>query len=153
MDIVQITCGIHSERNIRMILKHIRLIHADEPHFSVDCTLQGCQRKFRNFHTYRNHIYFFHNNYEGEDITADQREESGDERSNAEDDDAADISTEVETYSRDTPGDFEIAAPHNLTKAAATWILKVREQHLLPQSTIEGIIKDIDTLYEVSIYS
>ena len=40
----------------------------------------------------------------------------------------------------------------SLQRAAAIWILKVRENHLLPQCTIETIIKDTDTLYEVISY-
>lgn len=40
-----------------MLLKHIRLIHADKPNFHLQCNLQGCKRTFKQFSTYRNHIY------------------------------------------------------------------------------------------------
>lgn len=43
-----------------MLLKHIRLVHADRPDFNLQCNLQGCKRTFKQFSTYRNHIYQRH---------------------------------------------------------------------------------------------
>lgn len=36
------------------------MLHADEAGFHIQCGLQGCKRTFRNFHSYRNHIYSMH---------------------------------------------------------------------------------------------
>ena len=41
-------------------LTHLRLIHASEEGFQIPCGLQGCQRTFNNFYTYRNHVYSMH---------------------------------------------------------------------------------------------
>ena len=38
-----------------------------------------------------------------------------------------------------------------IQRAAALWILKVRDTHRIPQSVMESIIKDTDSLYEVQI--
>jgi len=38
-------------------MTHLRIIHADDANFSVSCGLQGCERAFNNFYTYRNHVY------------------------------------------------------------------------------------------------
>lgn len=43
-----------------VLMTHIRMIHASEAGFHIQCNLQGCMRTFRNFHTYRNHVYSMH---------------------------------------------------------------------------------------------
>ena len=44
------------------------MIHTDEPSFHIQCNLQGCQRTFRKFGMFRNHVYSVH----------DMSEQSGD---------------------------------------------------------------------------
>ena len=53
-------CGGVSFSAFHQFMTHMRLIHADEPQFMIQCNLQGCQRTFRNFSVYRNHVYAFH---------------------------------------------------------------------------------------------
>ena len=43
--------------SVSIFLSHLRLIHASEVGFQMSCGLQGCQRTFTNFYTYRNHVY------------------------------------------------------------------------------------------------
>lgn len=52
-------CGAFCS-SISVYLSHLRLIHAHEAGFQVSCGLQGCARTFRNFYTYRNHLYSMH---------------------------------------------------------------------------------------------
>lgn len=47
-----------------MLLAHIRIAHSNDAGFSIQCNLQGCQRTFKRFTTYRNHIYNFHDTSE-----------------------------------------------------------------------------------------
>ena len=60
-----------------MLLKHIRLAHADRPDFSLQCNLQGCRRTFKRFTTFRNHIYQ-HLDIQAIDIEDGPGETSGD---------------------------------------------------------------------------
>ena len=53
-----------------IFLSHLRLIHASEAGFQMSCGLQGCQRTFNNFFTYRNHVYSMHD-LSGLDTTSD----------------------------------------------------------------------------------
>lgn len=41
-------------------LKHIRIVHADSPRFSLTCNLDGCKRTYCNFGTFQNHVYASH---------------------------------------------------------------------------------------------
>lgn len=57
-----ITCPLcaGSFSTASVFLTHIRLVHASDASFHMSCGLQGCQRTFSNFYTYRNHVYSFH---------------------------------------------------------------------------------------------
>ena len=148
-------CPAHPETNLRLLLKHIRLIHADEPNFSIQCTFQGCLRPpFRTYYSYRNHIYTFHGNFAGEDSVQDESDEGGSHDDTSSEGDSSDDDSETEDGAHGTNGSttFNGSTAEDIKRAAATWILKVREKHMIPQSTIEMILKDIDTLYEVSLH-
>jgi len=56
--------------SVSIFLSHLRLIHASEAGFQMSCGLQGCQRTFNNFFTYRNHVYSMHD-LSGLDTTPD----------------------------------------------------------------------------------
>ena len=54
-------CCAHSEKKLVDLLRHIRLLHFGTPGFtSLKCNLDGCQRTFRKFTVFRNHIYQIH---------------------------------------------------------------------------------------------
>ena len=54
-------CGIAQFQTLKKLLRHIRLSHADQESFSIQCSFEGCKRTFRNLRTFENHIYGFHN--------------------------------------------------------------------------------------------
>lgn len=65
-------CGVHSEPSLAKYLKHVRLIHADDPNFSISCSFQSCRRPpFKKFTTYRNHIYAYHKDFSGQQLDGD----------------------------------------------------------------------------------
>ena len=45
---------------VSVFMTHLRMIHSHEAGFHIQCGLQGCKRTFKNFHTYRNHVYSLH---------------------------------------------------------------------------------------------
>ncbi len=130
---------------MRDLLKHIRLVHAESPNFNIQC---DCHRTFVNFHTFRNHIYSHHYQHSKEKpqhLTTGQCHESSplletDTESNA--DGELDLEDPALLISNDDHAS-------TIQRAAALWILKVRECHRIPQSVIESIIKDIESLYQV----
>ena len=38
------------------VLKHIGLVHANEPNFNVSCGIQGCPRTYKNYYSFRKHL-------------------------------------------------------------------------------------------------
>ena len=53
-------CGDVSVSLLHQFMNHIRLVHADEPNFQIQCNLQGCKKTFKKFTVFRNHVYAFH---------------------------------------------------------------------------------------------
>ena len=45
---------------LNKLISHIELVHGNEPHFSITCGLDGCQRSFEKFQSYRKHVYRSH---------------------------------------------------------------------------------------------
>lgn len=60
MSLVCPLCGDVTVSKHSQLMTHIRLLHADDPNFMIQCNRQGCKRTFRKFTVYRNHIYAFH---------------------------------------------------------------------------------------------
>lgn len=151
-------CGECIALSLRDYLKHVRLVHSDLPHFRIDCRLQGCSKTFKNFHTYRNHMYAFHKDDDeepsnGSSMTVVQQdldeqlvEQNDDPPSSQGDTDI--VRPRSQSSTADRPGIG--TSVETMRRAAAIMILKLREQHLLPQSVTEKIVEDIDSMYRVS---
>ena len=45
-----------SAPNEILLMGHIRGVHSLYPNFSLQCSKDGCERTFRNFRTYQNHL-------------------------------------------------------------------------------------------------
>ena len=120
--------------SLKDLLKHIRQVHSHRPGFRITCHLGGCKRTFTTFEVFRNHVYGFHT--EQEAITLERQEDTGEECGQFD----------------SIPGCFETLNPvfdsNSRKKAAAMWILKVQEKFLLPQSTMELILKDVTGFFQ-----
>ena len=130
MDIKQCQLCSTSFTNLTYLLKHIRQVHSQRPGFRIVCGLSGCQRTFGSFGSYRNHIYGFHHEREPLVINSVPAIED-------------DMDTSTLTSESDN------VDPSMIKDSAAAWILKVQEQHKLPHSTMEDILKDVIYLCQV----
>ena len=136
-------CGEFEALILSKYLAHVRLIHSDKPGFGISC----CGRTFKKFTSYRNHIYNYHaqcktsaaspvNVGDGESSAVGQVQEFSD---------SFDESPVMVTNSE--------SDTHTLQVAAATWVLKTREIFQIPQSSMELIVQDVDSLYQLVISS
>ena len=71
MSLVCPLCGDFTVAKHGQLMTHIRVMHADDPNFMIQCDRQGCKRTFRKFAVYRNHIYAFHDTTEDTGETSD----------------------------------------------------------------------------------
>lgn len=118
-------CGFVAP-TLTYLLQHIRQVHAYLPGFQISCGLSGCQRTFKSFAVYRNHVYGFHGEFESIIMQS---------TTGITEDEQMDLSENVSTVNS--------VDNDRRRRAAATWILKVQEQHKIPQSTMEEILKDV----------
>lgn len=157
------------------LMTHMRLLHADDPNFLIQCNLQGCKRTFRKFTVYRNHIYAVHDTTEWSEpplvpTVPDDRDDPPDDR-----DDSLfrDIGVNIHTYvliiivfepntctsilvdvSTVDPVSSEVRdsiTESNLKAAAAKWILKHREAHRIPHSVMESVVSGADFLFKTAL--
>ena len=126
-------CDEFTSTTLSELVRHLSLVHAHLPGFHLRCGLSGCQKEFRNLLTYRNHIYAFHT----DSHASEPSQTNSDGGSSDLDDGELDQPLNLQP-SEPTPLD-----PSELKKAAATWILKVKEGHKLPQSTMNSILNDL----------
>lgn len=134
-------CGTYA-RNLSQLLVHMRLVHAGEPGFQVTCGVEGCPRTFRNFLTFRNHVYAIHgailpvafesNAILDGDEGQDQMEDGGEEGEGG------------------RGGDDDITE-EAVQRAAALFILKNREGHRIPQSVMDEIVTDVGSLFHLAM--
>ena len=144
-------CGSFA-KSLSDVLRHVRLMHFGTPGFTtLKCNLEGCQRSFRKYAVFRNHIYEYHSNkidnipapgvteptnfeYPQNSLTEDSDDGSAD----------TDFTSDLPTISQVTPAD-------SMQRAAAIWLLKTQELRRLPQSTTEGIMQDVGSLYDTAL--
>ena len=127
---------------ISFLLAHIRIIHANNPGFKIACSANGCCRNFTSFKAFRNHVYSFHRS--ANDFSWGEEESTAGVIS----DDADNLDLD------DSPvDDIDDADPSeaDMQRAAAMTILKIREQHRLPQGVMSGIIFEVQSLYDVAL--
>ena len=129
---------------ICLLLAHVRTIHASHPGFKISCSTNGCSRNFTSFRAFRNHVYAYHggsNDYTWEDSAA--REPPQDPC-----DDDGDLTSKDSQIN-----DIDDSEPSEeyVQQAAAMSIVKIREQHRLPQSVMSDIIFEIQSLYDVAL--
>ena len=53
-------CSLSVFPTLKVLLRHIHLLHADQECFTIRCDFQGCSRTFTNLRSFENHIYTYH---------------------------------------------------------------------------------------------
>ena len=162
-------CGMCNLHSISVLLTHIRVTHSNEADFSIRCNLQGCQRTFKNFNTFRNHIYNFHDSTEVNATEVHQYNTVDEDLDDCVDIEDCDIQSSsgnqnnVLSYqvlakqikciaiATDTPLQLSSISKDDIQRAAAMWILKTRELHRIPQSVMDVMIADIQGLFQLTI--
>ena len=53
-------CHTFAARNFKGVSRHIGSVHSHEANFHVTCGLGGCPRSYKNYHSYKKHLYKQH---------------------------------------------------------------------------------------------
>ena len=132
--------------SLTQLLKHIRLIHADEPGFNLQCGIQGCSRTFRKYQTFRNHVHAIHGTCTGTPhVQGDKETTLTTEQNEGED------YVYVQGVQYDHDASQDDVTDDALQRAAALFILKTRENHRILLSIMDSIIGDVSSLYKLAL--
>ena len=151
----------HLTKKLVDLLRHIRLLHFGTPGFtSLKCNLDGCQRTFRKFTVFRNHIYQIHSDSQLLQLAPETDTRTPSPSPFVHDDDPPHFYPELDGLSSESDEDDTSSSPSgydidrgilSMQKAAAIWILKTQEVCKLPQSTTAKIMEDVGSLYESAL--
>lgn len=53
-------CNSFAAKSFKGVLRHMGTVHAHDPAFFVRCAAGNCHRTYRNYHSYRIHLYKKH---------------------------------------------------------------------------------------------
>lgn len=113
-----------------LLFRHVRLVHACDPGFSIQCSFDGCSRTFKHFRTYQNHI-LLHNSVRVH---------------RARDEDELEPSYDSDDDSEHCNESSYIPSAEDMQSFAAKWILKTSETRSLTRAATLGIVEDVSTL-------
>lgn len=149
-------CKTFKAPNFRLLMSHIRLVHATKPGFQMRCNIDSCSRNFTNMKTYDNHLSTSHFMYsrtimpDGTNTADSIPDGAGTEGGHYEDansdngqaNDANLVSSGPGSgAASDTTVPQETQTLEELKSAAALWILKIKETCKLTQSATDEIIQ------------
>ena len=132
-------------------LKHIQLFHAHQPNFLITCGIEGCQRTFQNFHTFRKHISDWHRS----DPNPTNHE--------------LDCSLEVNTTDLFNSSSYTIvgnetnqatvSSDHSdvqttlatLQTSSALLLMSLKEERKLTQTSLQGVVEGVTSLNQIRL--
>ena len=123
-------------------MRHIGEVHRFDPGLVIHCGIEHCPQTYRNYESFRSHVYRKHRN------TLHPMSSS------TVSDETTDTTHELELQS-----EMEILTTNNTTHdvdiidSGAKFLLKAREEYRIPQSTLEKLVSDMDGLWMLSLDS
>ena len=131
-------CESFAAPNIKGVVRHIGLVHAHEASFRITCGVDGCTRTYRKFFSYKKHMYVKHRDV----LNIVNRERSPlVENSDSMGSPGAFLEGECEDQ-----GSY--VTQHR--RSTALFILKAREVHKIPQSSLDYLLGDISNFMDAN---
>ena len=152
-------CPDYSVPTFKLLLRHIGTVHGNSSGFFMSCGLEAngtrCATTFTNFYAYKRHLRKKHR-----EVTSNTElaaEELWDEEANSSEDRAEDPGEAIEVNCCEESEDEsatcsfsrEITQPQtqkDLNRQVALWILKLKEEKGLPQSTLDEVLSGVTEL-------
>ena len=145
-------CAASGFSNLSALLRHIRITHADDPSIIFRCNLQGCQRSFKKFTVYRNHIYTYHNLSTIDEATNSDEAANADGHIDEQSFTGSHHDLSIDFEPEHEPMEHSTMVERKLQRAAALTLLKTREIHRIPLSVMDDIITDNQSLFSIALH-
>ncbi len=139
-------CHKFAAANLLAVLRHIGAVHSRDSCFYTVCGIEGCPRTYRNFFSFKKHVYRHHRESLrnlGAPPAPSQGGSSpdiGDADLDADLDDLDELESECEDQQLSLTIQEE-------RKQLALFILKSKVVHKISQSALEGLFDDISSMF------
>ena len=142
-------CSWFAAKSFKVIVRHIGAVHAHSPAFYISCAASGCPRTYRNYHSYKKHLYKKHRFML-------------DEPSQIDSDRATPMTSAIEVSHAMASEDEDVAlsavlgsssSDKNMKKEAALFVLKSKHIHKVSQSSVNGLLCDFSSMLESRVYT
>ena len=128
-------CASFAARTLKAVIRHIGVVHARDPNFHVVCGIQGCIRTYKNYLSFKKHVYRHH------------REQIDPVHIESEDSSTQEMSIPPEIpYEDDGPDFLNHSAGYDHTEQAALFVLKAKHIHKISQSALNDLLFDVSTM-------
>lgn len=145
-------CSHFATPTLKAVVRHVGAVHSHDPAFHVRCGVEDCPRTYRNYLTYKKHMYTKHRSVLNLSVMETARETDTSSTSADEvitDDVALFSEPDVEPEGEHISSDQMIADK----KASALFLLKAKEVNKISQSSLNAIIQDFTTLLDQRVDS
>ena len=138
-------CHRYSAANLLAVLRHMGAVHSHDPTFHTFCGIEGCPRAYKNYHSFRKHVYRKHREFlrEDTDNLLDSQQDEQDEQE--EEVNAEPISSDDE-HEHSTCSNLEELTFAEEKRQIALFVLKCKVAYKISQSALNGLIDDISSL-------
>ena len=117
-------------------------IHRYDPNLHIRCGIQGCPQTYKKFESFRSHVYRKHR--ESLHFTEQSNHQNVSNPPQSSNQDSQDLDPDSSADTATTNDHLSAAALSDIT---GRFILKLREEYRIPQSTTNKVIEDINGLF------
>lgn len=158
-------CNNFGGNSYSAVLRHIGEIHRHDPSLHIECGIEQCPQTYKNFESFRSHVYRKHRDVlhlvesrsqtDGSESRDRSREQALEQDIHVSMMDAADDHTlsppPTTNTIATTNNNIVVTDLDKRENIAARFILKTREEYRIPQSTVDNILKDVGEMISAGI--
>ena len=140
-------CSWFAAKTLKGVLRHMGTVHAFDSSFFVRCAADDCPRTYRNYHSYKKHLYKKHREMlDGPcSLTDDFLPTTSEEV-------VPDLSVSETEASECTLPSFS-TNKIDRKKEAALFVLKSKHIHKVSQGSLSGLLDDFSSMLESRVHS
>lgn len=145
-------CSRFAGCSLKVIIRHLGIVHASEAGFHIKCAKEDCPRTYNNFYSYKKHMYHKHRDLLNDSLPAESLPATSSSSQTLMDTAFDEIEGGAD-YNEDSD-DTNIyitsssSSLQERQKYAALFALKTRH---VAQSSIPGVMCDFSTLLETTV--
>lgn len=138
-------CQSFAVRGLKGVLRHVGAVHAHEANFHIVCGVGGCPCTYRNFHSYKKHLYKKHR----EVLKVAESRSSAFVSENSVDLEEHNLCFDFHEEEDDTVSEAQLQSREK--KVSALFLLKTSTLSKVSNTALDNLICDVSLLLEKKI--